>query len=52
MENLDTIKYTTESQLRRIIDAASVDEPFYPSMEEEELASTCVIVQLCILIYV
>ena len=52
VENLDHLKCTTESQLRRIIDAASVDEPFYPSVEEDELVSTYVIVQLCILINV
>ena len=52
VENLDHLKCTTESQLRRIIDAASVDEPLYPSMEEDELVSTYVIVQLCIPIYV
>ena len=43
VENLHHLKCRTESQLRRIIDAASVDDPFYPSMEEDEPVSTCVV---------
>ena len=30
VNNLDHLQCRTEGQLRRIIDAASVDEPFYP----------------------
>ena len=50
VENLDHFKCTTESQLRRIIDATSVDKPFYPSMEEDELVSSCVVCY-CAVVY-
>ena len=43
VNNLDHLQCRTEGQLRRIIDAASVDEPFYPSRKEDELVSTCVV---------
>ena len=35
--------HTTENQLRSIIDVSSGDEPFHPSMEEDELVSTRVV---------
>ena len=50
VNNLDHLQCRTEGQLRHIIDAALVDEPFYPYRKEDELVSTCVVCY-CVVVY-